>query len=309
MFGHINYSRIQTLWVANSRRESLITLKLHIEPPYISGEDGRGFIEQVAEFSGIKSTIHFVILTADSDPHGDEAHAACVAAKIPPGELALAFSVHSLGVDQILIRKEWYDLGLAHADSSSRWTFLCNQLCSLMLGVSPKPSETLCLFLQLRRHSLSRGFPPSFVTIPFAVRHILPRTSRMICRVTRRKSKWWAKGQERQLEREGRKQSDSTIINDSALGQALTREIKKTEDSLHTKIGKLIGKEMDKQRACLFFAAFGSGKLSFDSLFSDQRFKETRIAAPPERGASLALLPSFITFSKLTHLRLYPMQT
>jgi len=97
MFGHINYSRIQTLWVANSRRESLITLKLHIEPPYISGEDGRGFIEQVAEFSGIKSTIHFVILTADSDPHGDEAHAACVAAKIPPGELALAFSVHSLG--------------------------------------------------------------------------------------------------------------------------------------------------------------------------------------------------------------------
>jgi len=44
------------------------------------------------------------------------------------------------------------------------------------------------------------------------------------------------------------KSNDTAIINDSSLGQALSREIRKTEESLHTRIGRLIGKEMDKQR-------------------------------------------------------------
>ena len=71
------------------------------------GFDTRPYFEQVLEFAGPKPTIHFVILTADADPRGEEAHAACVAAKVPPGELALvAFSVHSSGVDQVLVRKE-----------------------------------------------------------------------------------------------------------------------------------------------------------------------------------------------------------
>lgn len=78
------------------------------------GNDARPYIEQVLEFAGPKPTIHFVILTADADPRGEEAHAACVAAKVPPGELALvAFSVHSTGVDQVLVRKEWFDSALA----------------------------------------------------------------------------------------------------------------------------------------------------------------------------------------------------
>lgn len=42
--------------------------------------------------------------------HTVDAHAVCVAAKVPPGDLALvAFCVHSSSVDQVLIRKEWYD--------------------------------------------------------------------------------------------------------------------------------------------------------------------------------------------------------
>ncbi|KAI1785142.1 hypothetical protein LXA43DRAFT_1118280 [Ganoderma leucocontextum] len=60
------------------------------------GEDlGRGaYFDQVVEFSGPKPTIHFVILTTDVDPQGDEAHAACVAAKVP--ELgSVAFSLHT----------------------------------------------------------------------------------------------------------------------------------------------------------------------------------------------------------------------
>ncbi|KIJ37730.1 hypothetical protein M422DRAFT_33619 [Sphaerobolus stellatus SS14] len=106
MFGHVAYdSRIQTLWVANSRRESLIAIKVGFEPatPSPTGEEMyRGGFEQIVEFSGPKASIHFVILTPETDPSGEEAHAACVAAKLPPGELALvAFNAHSAGVDQV----------------------------------------------------------------------------------------------------------------------------------------------------------------------------------------------------------------
>ena len=121
MFGHVAYdSRIQTLWVANSRRESLIALRVCFEmaTPGTSGEEvvRGGYFEQVVEFTGPKASIHFVILTPDTDPSGEEAHAACVAAKLPPGDLALvAFVVHSTGVDQVLIRKEWFDTALNNA--------------------------------------------------------------------------------------------------------------------------------------------------------------------------------------------------
>jgi hypothetical protein len=120
MFGHVAYdSRIQTLWVANSRRESLIAVKVSFETATDSSDGqshGGGYFEQVAEFVGPKPSIHFVILTADSDPHGDEAHAACVASKVPPGPLAVvAFSVHASGVDQIIIRKESFDEALMSA--------------------------------------------------------------------------------------------------------------------------------------------------------------------------------------------------
>jgi hypothetical protein len=61
------------------------------------------------EFAGPEPTIHFVILMADVDPRGEEAHAAYIAAKVPPGELALVgFSFHSSGVDQVLIYREWF---------------------------------------------------------------------------------------------------------------------------------------------------------------------------------------------------------
>lgn len=123
MFGHVTYdSRIQTLWVANSRRESLIALRVRFEmaTPLPTGEEvvRGGYFEQVVEFSGPKASIHFVILTPDTDPSGEEAHAACVAAKLPPGDLALvAFVVHSTGVDQVLIRKEWFDTALNAASA------------------------------------------------------------------------------------------------------------------------------------------------------------------------------------------------
>lgn len=142
MFGHVAYdSRIRTLWVANSKRESLIAIRVNLEAPTVlpSGEDGtRGSFEQVVEFTGPKASIQFVILTQDTDPNGEEAHAACVAAKLPPGELALvAFVVHCTGVDQVLIRKEWFDRALL--DAPDKFPYPNNQ--PQFIGPQPAPSQ------------------------------------------------------------------------------------------------------------------------------------------------------------------------
>jgi hypothetical protein len=266
MFGHISYdTRIQTLWVANSRRESLIALKLHMETSFAGGEENvRGYIEQVVEFSGIKPTIHFVILTADADPHGDEAHAACVAAKIVPGDVALVgFSVHSTGVDQVLIRKEWFDSALAHAESkfpgppspaNTAGPLPENKsqrqpLPPLPANLSQSHSNTVS-FPQPR----ARSPPSDDIDNEFSDgRH--PDQKGKGGKAGKAVN-WKEKEDFGKKEDKNAKPSDSSLINDSSLGQALSREIKKTEESLHSRIGKLIGKEMDKQRKFISLSSF-----------------------------------------------------
>lgn len=245
MFGHITYdSRIQTLWVANSRRESLIALKLRIETTYATGEeDVLSFIDQVIEFSGIKPTIHFVILTADADPLGDEAHAACIAAKISPGELALVgFSVHSQGVDQVLIRKEWFEGAIAQSESKFPFVdpqhqiLLDNKTHQQLPILHTQPQPPVAPFSAPR----GRSPPSDDVENEFSEGRSTDQKSKGS------KSKNWNKDEAGKDK--GAKASDATLIGESNLGQALSREIKKTEESLHSRIGKLIGKEMDKQR-------------------------------------------------------------
>ncbi|KAF8163142.1 hypothetical protein B0H34DRAFT_764448 [Crassisporium funariophilum] len=257
MYGHVSYdSRIQTLWVANSRRESLIALKINIEPSFSGGEESvRGHIDQVAEFGGIKPTIHFVILTADADPHGDEAHAACVAAKVPPGELALvAFSVHYSGVDQILIRKEWFDQALEQAERkfpiydlpSAPVIDIKPQQQRQPLPIPPNaPQQQL-----LQPASVSFAPPPTSRTPPsdeIDNEYAEGRLGDQKGKAKQGKIVNWKEKEETAKEKEKAPKADAAIINDSSLGQALSREIKKTEESLHNRIGRLIGKEMDKQ--------------------------------------------------------------
>ncbi|KAH9484164.1 hypothetical protein JR316_0003644 [Psilocybe cubensis] len=262
MFGHVSYdSRIQTLWVANSRRDSLFAMKVRFENAYIGDEENlRGYIDQVVEFSGIKPTIHFVILTADADPHGDEAHAACIAAKVIPGELALVgFSVHSTGVDQILIRREWFEAALIDARS---------KLPGITFPQSHAPDKTQRQPLPSVPSSAIQA-PPNIGTFAPARNHT-PTSDDVEnefseARLSDAKSKGGAKGKNvnwKEKEDAGKgqekasKPTDAAIINDSSLGQALSKEIKKTEENLHSRIGKLISKEMDKQH---------------------QRFEETRL--------------------------------
>ncbi|KAJ7632208.1 hypothetical protein FB45DRAFT_911811 [Roridomyces roridus] len=252
MFGHVSYdSRIQTLWVANCRRESMIALKIHLEPSIVGGEEAiRGYIDQVVEFAGPKATIHFVILTADADPNGDEAHAACVAAKLVPGDLALvAFSVHSSGVDQILIRKEWFETALATAPSKF----------PIYDGpppvAHPPPAE------KARAPAQAAPIVSNLPVIPPPRMRTPPSddgeadVAREENRLHEAKGKggkgknvnWKEKDDNGKDKDKNLKNSDAALINDSALGQALSREIRKMEESLHTRIGRLIGKEMDKQ--------------------------------------------------------------
>jgi hypothetical protein len=261
MFGHVRYdSRIQSLWVANCRRESMIAVKINLESTVVNGEEAiRGSFDQVVEFVGPKPTIHFVILTVDADPNGDEAHAACVAAKVQPGELALvAFSVHSSGVDQILIRREWFDTALANAHSK------------LPPHVLPPPPQTTSDSKGQQRQMalISSNLPTPQVPL-----HNLPPRSRTPTsediegdftrddgRLGEQKTKggkgknvnWKEKDEQNRDKDKNGKTNDAAIISDSSLGQALSREIRKTEENLHTRIGRLIGKEMDKQRRFLF---------------------------------------------------------
>ncbi|TFY60695.1 hypothetical protein EVJ58_g4976 [Rhodofomes roseus] len=264
MFGHVSYdSRIQTLWVANNRRDSLIALKVAFDnsAPSPVGEDiGRGaYFDQVLEFGGPRPTIHFVILTADADPTGEEGLAACNAAKVPPGELALvAFSVHASGVDQVLIRSEWFSSALAAAPARFP-AYLPPQL-----PVGEAKAQRPGIPPLLTGGSLAQAAPPpQFMNI--APRRPTPpsedvegehsrdesgRLQEPKGKIAKGKNVGWKdkekdnEGKEKESKARG---NDPTVIGDSQLGVALTKEMRKVEENLHTRIGRLIGKELDKQ--------------------------------------------------------------
>lgn len=262
MFGHVNYdSRIQTLWVANNRRDSLIALKIGFDVSGSpSGELVRGgFFEQIVEFSGPKPTIHFVILSADADPTGDEAHAACVAAKVPPGELALvAFSVHSTGVDQVLVRKEWYESALVSAVAKFPPYAQPQVPTSIPLDVKPPrqiPQAPPIVGASVPvPQQVSSVVPPGRLRTPPS-EEIESELTRDEARGPEAKGKG-AKGKNvafrdrEDIRDKDRAKVDLGSTSDSGVAQIVAKEIKKSEENLHTRIGRLITKEMDKQRKC-----------------------------------------------------------
>lgn len=267
MFGHANYdSRIQTLWIANNRRDSMIGFKISWDvstPSPGGGEDMRGaFFDQVIEFGGPKPTIHFVILTADADPTGEEAHAACVAAKVPPGELALvAFSVHSGGVDQVLIRKEWYTSALA--STAAKFPNFNPQISQ---ASEPRPQKQQ----QQQQPPLIVNPPISQAPLPPAPPPIAP--PRLKTPPSEDIEGFDSnQGDGRAPEPKGRGQKGNrnvgwkdkddsgrdakgkgvdTTSGDASLGTSLSKEIRKSEESLHTRLGRLFSKELDKQCKC-----------------------------------------------------------
>jgi hypothetical protein len=250
MFGHVAYdSRIQTLWVANSRRESLIAVRVSFETatPGPSGEEViRGsYFEQVVEFTGPKASIHFVILTPDTDPSGEEAHAACVAAKLPPGDLALvAFVVHSTGVDQVLIRKEWFDTALNNAPDKLPWysgphSILPAPQQALPPTNMPRPHQPVPVpassGLQQQVGGASQRTPPSDEVDVEVSKDDNGRASEGRGKYGKAKGAPAFRDTERDLskdkdkgkEQEKSKASDSGPLSDSPVAASLTKEIRK----------------------------------------------------------------------------------
>lgn len=264
MFGHANYdSRIQTLWIANNRRESMIAFKINfdVSTPSPGGEEARGaFFDQVVEFVGPKPTIHFVILTADADPHGAEAHAACVAAKVPPGELALvAFSVHSTGVDQVLIRKEWYDSAFATTQSKvptygpraavppAAEYKLPPQLQGFTIPPAPQPAPVAAVAAPVR------GKTPPSEDVEGVDSRDEGRVQEPKGRGQKGKGAAPKNTEDSNRGAEVKGKAAETSAGDSPLASTLTKEIRKVEENLHTRIGRLIGKELEKQRKLASF--------------------------------------------------------
>ncbi|EJD05746.1 uncharacterized protein FOMMEDRAFT_153084 [Fomitiporia mediterranea MF3/22] len=260
MFGHVTYdSRIQTLWVANSKRDSLIALKVCFElsTPSPGGEEliRGGYFEQLIEFVGPKPTLNFVILTADADPTGDEANAACIAAKLPPGELALvAFSVHSSGVDQVLIRKEWYEA--AFLSTTAKFPpFNPTMVPPPAPAQQPRvPQPPQVLSQPIPSVPIRLRTPPSEEIEseqnkedirPQDVKGKGPKGKNVGWK-DREESNGGSSGRDKGKEKE--KPSDNGILNESPLGNALSKEIRRVEENLHTRIGRLIAKELDKQQ-------------------------------------------------------------
>ncbi|KAH8108132.1 hypothetical protein BXZ70DRAFT_39589 [Cristinia sonorae] len=262
MFGHVNYdSRIQTLWIANNRRDSMIAFKINFDTntPSPGGEDGgRGaYFEQVVEFGGPKPTIHFVILTADADPTGEEAHAACVAAKVPPGELALvAFSVHSSGVDQVLIRKEWYTSALS--SMPSKFPLYVPPIQPAPESKPQRPPQQAPPPPQTAPVSV----PPATVPVPIVPPRIKTPPSDNFNDVeesredgrnaegkgkgAKGKNVGWKDKEENATPKDVKGKGVDNGLNDP-LGVALTKEMRKVEENIHTRLGRLISKELDKQ--------------------------------------------------------------
>ena len=293
MFGHANYdSRIHTLWVANNRRDSMIAFKLGFEASSPGrGNDMRPYFEQVLEFTGPKPTIHFVILTADADPRGEEAHAACVAAKVPPGELALvAFSVHSSGVDQVLIRKEGFDGALA--------TSVAKFPSAPHLLQGPTPESRI----QQRQQAIHT--PPISLVQPVAsvAQSSIPPGPRIRTPLSAEEVEAEIRDEGRPSDSRGRgrgknvgwrekeakepvaKPAETASSSETQIGMVMSKEIKKMEENLYTRIGRLVGKELDKQRKSPQ-PPLTQGLEMLTCMIIDQRLEDVRVS---EQQADIA---------------------
>ncbi|KAI0685782.1 hypothetical protein BC835DRAFT_1309816 [Cytidiella melzeri] len=247
------FSVPSTPWIANNRRESMIAFRLNFDTstPSPGGEEARGpYFDQVVEFAGPKPTIHFVILTAHADPHGVEAQAACVAAKVPPGELALVtFVVHSSGVDQILIHKEWLTFALA--------SMLEKFPLYIQPGLQTEPKNTR---QQQQYYSLPVPQtlpPPAPVQAAPSIEAVDPREESRALELKGRgpkgKNGAWKNSNTNNKDigsgrdKDGKGKAPEASGSESPLAVVLTQKIEKVEETLHSRIGRMLGKELDKQ--------------------------------------------------------------
>ncbi|KZV64468.1 hypothetical protein PENSPDRAFT_588327 [Peniophora sp. CONT] len=137
--------RARVLWAAHSKRAGLWAIRLG---PAVDGE-GYGFggeagaIVQVAEFP-VKTPVLDLVALAPPEGENAEAAAACHAAKVPPGPVALvAFVQHVTGVDQVVIRGDWWAAALAGTREKLPYTASSVPSGNAPLGSSTMSSQPL----------------------------------------------------------------------------------------------------------------------------------------------------------------------
>ena len=166
------------------------------------------------------------------------------------GELALvAFSVHSSGVDQVLIRKEWYNGAFASAPAR-------------FPSYYGPPLESR----QPRQQPLPMGNQfnqPPVNPSPIMPRAKTPPSEEVDVEASGQEGGRGGKGKNNKGKNVGWKDKEerekvekkAEVDYSSDLGATLSKEIKKSEESLHTRLGRLISKELDKQRTYSVFVS------------------------------------------------------
>ncbi|KAJ1307317.1 hypothetical protein OPQ81_001424 [Rhizoctonia solani] len=259
MFGHLSYdSRLRTLWVANSARASLIAVRVLVEsddPSAGPGAGVRGAFEQIVEFPTPAPTINITLLAPDDAEE--------------PQLAVAAFAVHVAGVDQINVDREAFEHALAtlpaklppqlqpqqqqpqqmmHRAESPLPLPIVPGLGDIATGGSIPPGGLQQTQVPQTNKS---GRPPRGVTPPppnsddpepaprppamDPTSSTVPKVASSGASVKSGKSK------------EKERDKGKNVSGGEGSDNPLLKEIRKVEESLHTKIGRLITRELDKQ--------------------------------------------------------------
>ncbi|KAG9092080.1 hypothetical protein FS749_016017 [Ceratobasidium sp. UAMH 11750] len=263
MFGHISYDgRLRTLWVANSARASLIAVRVLVEsddPSAGTGAGVRGAFEQIVEFPTPAPTINITLLAPDDAEE--------------PQLAVAAFAVHVAGVDQINVDREAFEHALATLPAK----LPPQHQAPPQQQQAPMPMQPMPQQPQPMHHRAESPLPlpivPGLGEIGTGTAPAPPKAGRVPRGVTPPppsgdepeaarppmvegggrvgpSNASVKAGKARDKERDKSKAAPEASGNASAVGGesgAVLKEIRKVEENLHTKIGRLITRELDKQ--------------------------------------------------------------
>ncbi|EUC64992.1 WD40 repeat-containing nuclear protein, putative [Rhizoctonia solani AG-3 Rhs1AP] len=262
MFGHLSYdSRLRTLWVANSARASLIAVRVLVEsddPSAGPGAGVRGAFEQIVEFPTPAPTINITLLAPDDAEE--------------PQLAVAAFAVHVAGVDQINVDREAFEHALAtlpaklppqpqpqqplpqqgmqhhpHRAESPMPLPIVPGLGDIGTGGTLPPGGLQQAQLSQSTKGPLRGRtpPPPTSDEPESIPRPPPTD---LSASVGPKAAASSGASVKSTKAKDKEREKSKIVSGGEGGDGtVLKEIRKVEENLHTKIGRLITRELDKQ--------------------------------------------------------------
>ncbi|QRW17722.1 inactive protein kinase [Rhizoctonia solani] len=260
MFGHLSYdSRLRTLWVANSARASLIAVRVLVEsddPALGPGAGVRGAFEQIMEFPTPAPTINITLLAPDDAEE--------------PQLAVAAFAVHVAGVDQINVDREAFEHALAtlpaklppqpqpqqqqaqqilqqhpHRAESPMPLPIVPGLGDIGTGTLPPGG-----LQQAQIQPTKTGRPPRGVTPPPPNSddpEPIPRPPPADLSASTNTKVGSSGASVKSVKAKDKEREKGKNVSGGENDGTVLKEIRKVEENLHTKIGRLITRELDKQ--------------------------------------------------------------